>query len=198
MIGGGSLLDSDPRDFEWILQVNLVGAWHGCKVFGNRFAAASTPSWIVNTGSEHSLGFAHAGQGFYTASKHALLGLTDVLRHELPDHVGVSLLCPGLVHTDLWNATRNRPASLGGHEEAPDFARKLMGEGMDAREVGRRTVEGIRDEEFLIVTHAQARRYARERWQQIDAAFERQAPDETAHAHLDVMTVAGRVLADSD
>ena len=198
VIGGAGLLDSDARDFRWILEVNLVGAWHGCKVFGRHFRDQATPAWIVNTGSEHSLGFAHAGVGFYTASKHALLGLTDVLRDELPEHVGVSLLCPGVVQTDLWNAARNRPDAFGGEKDGDDFSRKLMGHGMGAEEVGQRVVAGIRDEEFLIVTHSHVRRYARERWQTIDAAFERQLPDEALHAELEVPTLAGRVLAGND
>ena len=177
--------------------MNVGGVWNGCKAFGRRFAERESPAWIVNMGSEHSLGFAHAGLGFYTASKHAVMGLTDVLRHELPDHVGVSIVCPGLVRSRLWDATRNRPAELGGHAPGADFAAQLMSEGMDAADVGRRVVAGIEAEEFVIATHAHARRYARERWQTIDEAFERQVPDESAHADFEVMAAAGRAMAKS-
>ena len=42
----------------------------------------------------------------------AVLGLSDVLRAKLPPHIGISILCPGVVKTDFWNASRNRPVAL--------------------------------------------------------------------------------------
>jgi NAD(P)-dependent dehydrogenase (short-subunit alcohol dehydrogenase family) len=63
----------DERDARWVLEVNLMGAWYGCSAFGRRFTEQGTPAHILNTGSENSLGVAHAGAAFYTASKHAAL-----------------------------------------------------------------------------------------------------------------------------
>ena len=85
------VISIDERDARWVLEVNLMGAWFGISAFGRRFVEQGTPAHILNTGSENSLGVAHTGAGFYTASKHALLGLSDVLRYELPDFIGVTI-----------------------------------------------------------------------------------------------------------
>lgn len=195
VIGGTVLLDSEAPDLRWILEVNLVGVWHGCSVFGKRFRDQGTPAWIVNTGSEHSLGCAHPGVGFYTASKHAVLGLSDVLRREVPENIGVSVLCPGMVRTEIWNAGRNRPDRFGGQAASDPIAQTLLAQGMAAEEIGRRAVEGVEAEEFLIVTHSHARRYAQERWEAISSAFDRQAPYREEDERYDVNKAVERMLS---
>ena len=120
-----------------VLEVNLIGVWHGCAVFGRRFVDQGTPAHIVNTGSEHSLGVPHLRAGAYTASKHAVLGLSDVLRRELPDHVKVSVLCPGIVPSRLAEAARNRPERFGGPLEPDDGPAMPADTGIPADEVGR-------------------------------------------------------------
>ena len=90
-----SVLDTDEREARWVLEVNLMGVWYGCAAFGKRFVDQGTPAHILNTGSENSVGIPHTHAAFYTASKHGVLALSDVLRRELPDFVGVSVLCPG-------------------------------------------------------------------------------------------------------
>jgi short-subunit dehydrogenase len=163
--------------------------------FGRRFVEQGTPARIVTTGSEHSFGVPHALNGPYTASKHAVLALSDVLRRELPDHVGVSVLCPGLARTRLWEAERNRPIERGeGSTEGEDFARQLFDEGMDPAEVGRRAVEGIRNDEFLIVTHAHSRRFAEERCREVAEAFDRQDPP-GADDRWDIEKIVTRMLS---
>ena len=193
--GGGPLLDASASDLRWILSVNLFGVWYGCAAFGRRFRDRPSPAWIVNTGSEHSLGFPHPQAGFYTASKHAVLGLTDVLRHELPPHVGVSLLCPGVVRTDLYDATRNRPRDLGGRGEPDALSQAVMERGMDPLEVGRLAVAGVEREEFYIVPHPHARRYVEERSREILAAFDRQATADPDPERYDVMRIVADVLS---
>jgi NAD(P)-dependent dehydrogenase (short-subunit alcohol dehydrogenase family) len=166
------LVDIDERDARWVLEVNVLGVWNGCSVFGRRLIDQGTPAHIVNTGSENSLGMPHTGAGLYTASKHAVLGLSDVLRNELPDHIGVSVLCPGMVATRLSASTRNRPERHGG--ASTKVSAPLPG--MDPAEVGRRAVEGIKSGDFYIVTHPPVIELAEERWSEIAAAFAAQAP----------------------
>ncbi|MWA07028.1 SDR family NAD(P)-dependent oxidoreductase [Actinomadura sp. LD22] len=167
------VVDIDERDARWVLEVNVLGVLHGCSVFGRRFVEQGSPAHILNTGSENSLGLPHTGAGMYTASKHAVLGLSDVLRNELPDHIGVSVLCPGMVATRLAGNVRNRPERFGG---AITPARDGAQHGMDPDEVGRRAVEGIRRGDFYIVTHPPVIELAKERWLEISAAFAAQAP----------------------
>ncbi len=168
-----AMLDATIDDLRWVMDVNTVGPFLGMVEFGRRFVDQGTPARIVVTGSEHSLGVPHALNGPYTASKHAVLGLADVLRRELPEHVGVSVICPGLVRTRLWEADRNRPVEAGAPTTGgDDVSRRLFEEGMDPAEVARRVLDGVRDGDFYIVTHAHSRRFAAERAAEVLAAFD--------------------------
>lgn len=193
--GGTWLLESSAKDLRWLFEVNVFGVWYGCKAFGRRFKEQGTEAWIVNTGSEHSLGLPHIQAGFYTATKHAVLGLSDVLRSELPPHIGVSILCPGVVRTDFWNASRNRPVEHGGPAEAPKEIRAIMERGKDALEIGRQAVAGVERGDFYIVTHPHARTYVEKRSAEILAAFDAQAPFREGEERYDVTTIALEVIA---
>jgi NAD(P)-dependent dehydrogenase (short-subunit alcohol dehydrogenase family) len=193
-----AMLDATLDDLRWVFDVNTVGPFLGMVEFGRRFVAQGTPSRIVSTGSEHSLGVPHALNGPYTASKHAVLALSDVLRREVPDHVGVSVLCPGLVRTRLWEAERNRPLETGPSAPESDedsIGRRLFDEGMDPAEVGRRTVEGIQRGDFLIVTHAHSRRFAEERCQEVLGAFDaRELPGDDGR--WDIEAIVNRLISE--
>jgi NAD(P)-dependent dehydrogenase (short-subunit alcohol dehydrogenase family) len=195
-VGGGTwLLDSSAKDLRWIFDVNVFGVWHGCKTFGRRFRDQGTEAWILNTGSEHSFGLPHVQSGFYTASKHAVLGLTDVLRAELPGYIGVSILCPGVVATDFWNATRNRPEQYGGSAQPAPEIKAIMEQGKDALEIGRRAVEGIERGDFYILTHPHARAYVDKRHTELSAAFDAQAPMKAGEERYDVTSIAFSVIS---
>jgi NAD(P)-dependent dehydrogenase (short-subunit alcohol dehydrogenase family) len=178
----------DERDARWVLEVNLMGAWYGCSAFGQRFTEQGTPAHILNTGSENSLGVAHAGAAFYTASKHALLGLSDVLRQELPDFIGVSILCPGMVATNLGGSARHRPERFGG----PEPKARPASMGLDPADIGRAAVEGIRRGDFYIVTHPPVREIVAERAAEIMAAFDAQAPRYLGDEAIDTRAVMAR------
>ena len=107
-----SLLDAEPSDVEWVLGVNTIGCLNTLQSFGRPMAAADDPGWLLVTASEHSLGVPHSGGGVYTASKHAVLGLCDVLRRELPAHVGITVLCPGVTSTNAWTAENPQARDL--------------------------------------------------------------------------------------
>jgi NAD(P)-dependent dehydrogenase (short-subunit alcohol dehydrogenase family) len=165
-------LNITEADARWVLEVNVFGVWYGCSVFGRRFVEQGTEAHILTTGSENSLGMAHTGAAFYTASKQAVLGMCDVLRYELPEFIGVSVLCPGMVQTNLSNSGTHRPARFGG----PTAAAPPLAMGMDPDDVGRRAVEGIRRGDFYIVTHPPVRQLVEERAAEALAAFDAQAP----------------------
>lgn len=74
------LLDGDADDLRWAHSVNVVGTWATLTSFGRRMVADSDRGWFLLTASEHAVGIPFAGNGFYTATKHAVLGLGDVLR----------------------------------------------------------------------------------------------------------------------
>lgn len=81
--------------------VNFWGVWHGCRAFVPRLIAQKSESAIYNTGSENSFFCAVQQSAAYIAAKHAVLGLTESFREDLPDHVHCGLIVPGWVFTPL-------------------------------------------------------------------------------------------------
>jgi len=167
---GGSLLGATPEEFERCFAVNVTGAWATMQVFARRMVAAGRDGRLCVTGSEHSLGFQHAGAGIYTASKHAVLGLADVWRHELPGGISMSVLCPGLTATGMGEQP-------GASAQANAFGRAVMAEGLDPAIVARAAIEGVERGDFLITTHAASREGWDLRCEHVEAAF-RAVPEE--------------------
>jgi NAD(P)-dependent dehydrogenase (short-subunit alcohol dehydrogenase family) len=169
----GAITETPLRDAEWLFAVNVWGVIHGCQVFVPRFLAGGRPAHILNTGSEHSVGIPFPGMGMYTATKHAVLALSDVLRRELePNGIGVSILCPGVVRTEIWNAGRSRPERFGGRQESPAEFATFLDSGMDPDEVGRIAVTAVEAGDFFIMSHAEVRAVAEARCRDVTAAFD--------------------------
>ena len=108
----------------WLLGVNLWGVIHGVRAFLPMFVAQGE-GHIVNTASIAGLlpGFGAA----YDATKHAVVAITDDLYTSMKQAgmpIGVSVLCPGWVRTNILDAERNWPTELGG--EPPEAARAPM------------------------------------------------------------------------
>lgn len=171
------LFETTSADLEWVMSVNVGGVMNGIRSFVPLFIEQGTPAWILNTASEHSLGVPHLGGGLYTASKHAVLGLSDVLRRELPEHIGVSVLCPGIVGTTLWKASERRQDRYGGAEAGSEQAGAAMQHiGMPVEDVAEATIRGLEEENFFIVTHPHAVEFGKSRWDEIESVFATQAP----------------------
>ena len=199
MHGTTPLAETSAADFDWVFAVNVRGAMNGIRAFVPRFIAAGHESHVVNTASEHALGVPHIGAGLYTASKHALLGLSDVLRRELPEHVKVSVLCPGIVASTLWRASERRHEAYGGSESAPEMAGAFMHQvGMAAETVAAQAVDGIRRGEFYIVTHPHAVGIAEARWAEQEAAFATQAPRREDDAKYDLEPIMRQLMSQPD
>lgn len=185
------------EDFDWCFAVNVRGVMNGIRTFVPRFIASGAPAWVINTGSEHSLGIPHLRAGIYTATKHAVLGLSDVLKRELPPQIGVSVLCPGIVDTTLWRATERRQDDHGGSSAADPAAATVMQHGLPAERVGEKVREAIEQEYFFVLTHPHVVKFARERFETIEQAFARQAPRYDGDEIFDVTNIA-RKLRNAD
>jgi NAD(P)-dependent dehydrogenase (short-subunit alcohol dehydrogenase family) len=174
----GPLVGSTARDWEWVVGVNLLGVAHGVRVFVPHIRAGGEGGHVVNTASVVGLS-GMPGLGVYTATKYAVVALSEVLREELaPEGIGVSVLCPGGVRTRIHEAARNRPAMLGGPEAAP--ARRAATDaavetGMDPDAVGRRVLRAIRANEPYVLTHPEFRAPFAARAETILGAFDRAA-----------------------
>jgi NAD(P)-dependent dehydrogenase (short-subunit alcohol dehydrogenase family) len=178
----GPLAESRIRDWEWLVGVNLLGVVHGIRVFVPHLRAHGEGGHVVNTASIAGLS-ALPGLGIYTATKHAVVALSEVLREELaPEGIGVSVLCPGGVRTRIHEAGRNRPAVLGGPD--PGAARAAPTDaavetGMDPLAVGARVLRAIRANELYILTHPEFRAAFAARAEAILAAYDRAAKEST-------------------
>ena len=98
-------------DWQWSLGVNLYGVVHGMRAFVPRMIAAGRPGHILNTASVAGV-VSGSGSACYGASKHAVVRATEALYAGLKEvgaPIGVTMLCPGLVATGIYDAERHRP-----------------------------------------------------------------------------------------
>jgi NAD(P)-dependent dehydrogenase (short-subunit alcohol dehydrogenase family) len=97
----GSFFDTTPDDWRKVLDVNLWGVIHGCRLFGRQMAERGQGGHIVNIASAAAFLPSRALPA-YSTSKAAVLMLSECLRAELAGQdIGVSAICPGLVNTDI-------------------------------------------------------------------------------------------------
>ncbi len=171
VIVGGSLLKATPDDWEWILSVNLGGVVNGCHAFVPRLRAQGGEAQIVNTASLGGL-LSAPGLGVYCTTKFAVVGFTEALRLELQsDGIGVSVLCPGGVRTNLLDADRNRPARLGDAGGRADSIKDALEAGIEPIAVGECVVRGIRANSPYIFTHPEFRDIVESKFKGILAHF---------------------------
>jgi short-subunit dehydrogenase len=165
-----------------MFEVNVFGMVHGIHVFApllRQAAARGEPAWILNTGSENSLGIPPVGAvGIYNATKHAVLALSDNARQELAaSGVGVSVLCPALVRTDLLDSQMHRHPRWGGPKpmDAAMQARVaalMAAKGHDADETATIALDGVQAGDFLIVPHSEVRPFVEARIRTVQHALD--------------------------
>lgn len=159
---GGAFQDIPLAGWRWVLEVNLFGVIHGCQVF-LPLLRRQDEGHIVNTASVAAFDSGTLTMAPYTASKCAVLGLSESLALELRAagaHVGVSLLAPGFVRTRIPDAERNLPAGVPSSPNDParrgvlDFMDTMIKtQGMDPAEVARQVVQAVREDRFFVLTH---------------------------------------------
>ncbi len=194
VIAAGRYTKMSVAEADWILGVNVRGVWDTTATFARMMEQQPEGGRICFTGSEHSLGFQHPNAAVYTASKHAVLGLAEVLRAEVSDKLSVSIFCPGLVGTALGGG--QRPEGLPAQERNLDMSARIQARGMPVEEAARDAVDGALRRDFYIVTHAHTIRAAERRLAEIKAAFAQQAPWERNEDRYDVTNVLKAVATE--
>ncbi len=161
----GPTQDATFEDWEFCLGINLGGAVNAVRTFTPRILAHGEGGHIVITSSVSGL-FTGAMTGVYSTSKYALVGLAESLRADLASHgVGVSVLCPGPVQSELFESTPAvRPKALAASGAIPVVssgtsreATPIFATAMTADDVGLRVVKGIRRNDLYIMTHPEIR-----------------------------------------
>jgi NAD(P)-dependent dehydrogenase (short-subunit alcohol dehydrogenase family) len=167
----GPIWAATDKDWEWTVGVNFWSVVHGIRAFLPGMLAHGQPGHIVNTCSMTSV--VSAGN-MYAITKHSVLALTEVLAADLRKQdapIGVTALCPGIIATNLFRGSRNRPAVLredaggdgaspGGRDavaghEARERMHALLATGMPPAEVADKLVTAIRSgAQYLLTDHA--------------------------------------------
>ncbi len=160
---GGAPWEATWNDWEWVIGVNLWGVIHGVKVFTPLMLAQNVECHIVNTAS--TAGLVVVGSSApYSVSKHGVVALSESLYLTLERRnalVKVSVLCPGLVRTNIADAEHNRPAALKNEpvELSPemraglDYFKAAIAAAMPPLQVADIVFDAIRNEKFYILTH---------------------------------------------
>ncbi|HKV19732.1 MAG TPA: SDR family NAD(P)-dependent oxidoreductase [Mycobacterium sp.] len=97
----GGFLDTSVKDWDWLVGINLMGVVHGCQSFLPAMIDARRGGHVVNLSSAAGL-LANPQLTAYSATKFAVLGLSEALRMELAPHrIGVTAVCPGVINTAI-------------------------------------------------------------------------------------------------
>jgi NAD(P)-dependent dehydrogenase (short-subunit alcohol dehydrogenase family) len=172
---GKSVADLTRQEWEWLIGVNLYGVIHGIQVFLPLIQAHGEEGHIVNTAS--IAGFqVRPGRrsGAYAATKYAVVALSESLAQDLEGtQIGVSVLAPAAVNTQIYRSGANRPARFGGPftPSGHDRLQEELRHGLDPDVVGERVVRAIRGGEFFVFTHTEPRAWLEERHRRIMNAF---------------------------
>ena len=168
---GGPMLETSAADWRWAVDVNILGVAHGVTTFGPLLAEQGH-GHIINTASEAGLSTTPV-LGMYCATKHAVVGMSEALYKEVsPLGVGVSVLCPNLVKTSIFDSERNRADYDRSLEHAPTMSmlREVIATGgIGAEVVGAAVVDAIRADRFWILTHEQTLASASVRFEDLQA-----------------------------
>ncbi len=172
---GGLVEELDQGDWDWVIGVNFLGVLHGCRAFLPLIKRHGEGGHVVNTASMAGLLGAMAGWGPYNSTKFAVVGLTEVLRQEgRTGGFGASVLCPGGVNTNIYEAPRNRPRRFGPQvsKVAVDDIRDGLREGLDPRVVGRLVREAIAANRLYVFTDPRMRKLVERRHEHLLDDFE--------------------------
>jgi NAD(P)-dependent dehydrogenase (short-subunit alcohol dehydrogenase family) len=163
----GPLLNTSLDTWRWVVDVNLMGVVNGIAVFAPALVAAGE-GHIVCTASAAGL-VPTVNLGAYCATKHAVVGLAETLRLELSETgVGVSVLCPALVQTRIFESERNRPAEHGGpvHTDpaTADLLRAaLAAGGIPPAQVAQAVFEAVVNNRLYVLPHPEVVDWVRAR-----------------------------------
>jgi NAD(P)-dependent dehydrogenase (short-subunit alcohol dehydrogenase family) len=157
--GAKGVWEIADQDWQWVMGVNFWGVLYGLQVFVPHMLSHGEEGHIVSTASLAGL---MPGGGPYSVSKHGVLALSEGLHRDLKLRgaaIGASVLCPGFVNTNIFDAERNRPSELakgnaGSSEPGMlEAGRAMLAMGKQPSEVAEVVFKSISNDEFYILPH---------------------------------------------
>ena len=186
------------EDWKWALDVNLMGVVHTIRAFIPRMIEQGTPAHFVTTASVAGL-VSGPGSAVYSTAKHGAVRVTEALYASLKETnlpIGVTLLCPGLVNTKIYQSERGRPSELrpreGIAEEAPELqaiAEGLYCNALSPEAVADQLFDAVRDERFYAIT---SNNYDRAIMDRAEAIMSRSNPEFSGLLELSKADSPGR------
>jgi len=180
--GGGGYGTWTDSSWNWTLGVNLMAVIWGIEIFGPLMEAHGEGGQIVNTAS--IAGLISGSGNAYNVTKYGVVALSEGLRNELaPRGIGVSVLCPGFIRTQIIDSTRNLPERFetvsagmpvgGPASEALKMVRDRIAQGIDPLYVGELVREGIENDWPYIFTDTEFEPFIEARFAGIKQGFDR-------------------------
>ena len=183
----GPIAQTSHDDWRFVIDVDLWGPIHGVEAFLPRLIAQGGESHIVFTSSFAGL-IPNVGLGPYCVAKYGVVALAETLAREVrPNGIGVSVLCPMIVETNLLaNTERVRSDDYGpAHSEAETVAQLASAPAddsvLDVDDVARLTAEAILANRLYVLPHRASRDSLQRRFARIDRTFDEQAAEGWTH-----------------
>lgn len=171
-------------NWRWVLDVNLMGVLHGIRSFLPHLRAHGEGGHIVNTASMAGMS---GGLGFgpYVASKFAVVGMSEGLAMQLRPHgIGVTVVCPHFVRTQIGASGRNRQPRYGegptlepgspGADLLAELARRIEA-GLDPAAVAAQVLAAVRTNQLYVFTHSNMRELVADRFAAILQAMDQRS-----------------------
>lgn len=172
VLRGHRMEDIDDATWHWVLGTNLFGVIHGIQCFIPRLRRHGEIAHVVNTASMAGLYVGNRQTGAYSASKHAVVALSEALAKDLAGtKIGVSVLTPAAVSTEGYRSSAELRGTLGGPNLYPTEPADLVA-GLHPDEVGRRVLEAVRGGQFFITTHPETRSWVEGRYNRLMEAYD--------------------------
>jgi NAD(P)-dependent dehydrogenase (short-subunit alcohol dehydrogenase family) len=178
----GPIAGTSHDDWRFVIDVDLWGPIHGVEAFLQRLIAQDADSHMVFTSSFAGL-IPNVGLGPYCVAKYGVVALAETLSREVrANGIGVSVLCPMIVATDLMaNSERVRSADYGPAANAQELPAASTDDAVQVDDVARLTADAILANRLYIVPHQASRASIQRRFERIDRAFDEQAAEGWTH-----------------
>lgn len=175
---GGPIAEMTHADWRWIIDVDLWGPVHGVEAFLPHIRDTGEGGHILFTASFAGL-VPNVGLGPYCVAKYGVVALAEVLHRELrEENIGVSVLCPMRVGTNIGSSERNRQARYGGESASPGVEDQdeanadLAGRVLDVDDVAAEVLRAMDSNALYILPHDESRPFIRRRFERIDRTFD--------------------------
>ncbi len=177
---GGPIVEMSHDDWRWVIDIDLWGPIHGVEAFLSRMVDQGEGGHLLFTASFAGL-VPNLGLGPYCVAKYGVVALAEVLWRELREHqIGVSVLCPMRVTTNIGQSERNRQTDYGQPAVASLVPEQgaanadLAGRVLPVEGVAALTVDAIEHNRLYVLPHEESRDPIRRRFERIDRTFEDQ------------------------